>query len=341
LSAGVASVRRGEGLASRLRVAPAERVEWSFPDRRRALQLVLAALWLLDGVLQLQPMMFTNAFGVQMLAPVAHGNPGFVASSISWVAREVTHYAGLSNIAFALVQLALGVGIAWRRTTKAALLASVGWAVAVWWFGEGLGGLLARTADPLTGAPGAALLYALLALLLWPAGDGTVDGAGWVGRAVADRHLGRRAASVLWVVLWGSFSWLSLWAANRGAGRLASQIASGAGTAPHWLASMNQAIARHLAGQGLALAVVLAAVFLVVALGVLAPPAAARPILVLAALVAIGIWLVGEDFGGMASGQGTDPNSGPLLLLLVAAYWPLRRPVTVDPAAAPDGPVAP
>ena len=40
------------------------------PDARRALQLGLAAIWLLDGVLQFQSFMFTKAFS-QMLS--AHG----------------------------------------------------------------------------------------------------------------------------------------------------------------------------------------------------------------------------------------------------------------------------
>ncbi len=33
------------------------------------------------------------------------------------------------------------------------------------------------------------------------------------------------------------------------------------------------------------------------------------------------IW-VAEDFGGVLTGTGTDVNSGPLLALLAAAYWP-------------------
>ena len=44
------------------------------PDARRALQLGLAAIWLLDGVLQYQPFMYTKAFG-QMLAATAAGQP--------------------------------------------------------------------------------------------------------------------------------------------------------------------------------------------------------------------------------------------------------------------------
>ncbi len=44
------------------------------PDARRAFQLVLAAIWLLDAVLQYQSFMFTKAFG-QMLAGTADGQP--------------------------------------------------------------------------------------------------------------------------------------------------------------------------------------------------------------------------------------------------------------------------
>ena len=47
-----------------------------------------------------------------------------------------------------------------------ALAASIAWALAVWWLGEGLGGVLTGAASPVTGAPGAALLYALAAVLL-------------------------------------------------------------------------------------------------------------------------------------------------------------------------------
>ena len=41
-------------------------------DVRRALQLGLAAIWLLDGVLQYQSFMFTKAFG-QMLGSTSAG----------------------------------------------------------------------------------------------------------------------------------------------------------------------------------------------------------------------------------------------------------------------------
>ena len=53
--------------------------------------------------------------------------------------------------------------------------------------------------------------------------------------------------------------------------------------------------------------------------------ATARPALVLAVLIAMFIWVAGEDFGGVLTGHATDPGSGPLLILLAAAFWPQRR----------------
>lgn len=48
-------------------------------DPRRALQLALGALWLLDGMLQFQPSMFGHGFA-QLLAGSAQGNPATVAT---------------------------------------------------------------------------------------------------------------------------------------------------------------------------------------------------------------------------------------------------------------------
>jgi hypothetical protein len=37
-----------------------------------------------------------------------------------------------------------------------------------------------------------------------------------------------------------------------------------------------------------------------------------------------GLWVAGEDFGGILTGHATDPNSGLLLVLLAAVFWPWR-----------------
>src|SRR5690349_12653088 len=136
-------------------------------DARRRLQLLLAGLWLLDGVLQLQPAMFTRQFPA-MLAESAAGQPGAVAGPVTWAARLITEHPAPANAAFAALQIALGLALAWRPAVRLALAGSVIWGLAVWWLGEGLGGLLTGTASPVNGAPGAALLYAITAVLLWP-----------------------------------------------------------------------------------------------------------------------------------------------------------------------------
>ena len=136
-------------------------------DARRRLQLLLAGLWLLDGVLQLQSVMFTRQFPA-MLAESAAGQPGVVAAPVTWAARLIAGHPAPANAAFAALQIALGLGLAWRPAVRPALAGSVLWGLAVWWLGEGLGGLLTGTASPVDGAPGAALLYAVVAVLLWP-----------------------------------------------------------------------------------------------------------------------------------------------------------------------------
>jgi len=62
-----------------------------------------------------------------------------------------------------------------------------------------------------------------------------------------------------------------------------------------------------------------------VAIGVLAKPAV-KPAVVMAAVLALYFWLA-EGLGGIFTGQGTDPNTGLLLILLAACYWP-RNPAS-------------
>ena len=91
-------------------------------DPRRALQLGLAAVWLLDGVLQFQPFMYTKGF-TQMLAASAAGNPSVLARPIIWDANLIQHHLVPLNTMFATIQLLLGLGIALRPTVRPALAA--------------------------------------------------------------------------------------------------------------------------------------------------------------------------------------------------------------------------
>ena len=151
--------------------------------RRRGLQIALGLMWLLDAALQYQPYMFTRNFVTTVLEPASMGNPALLAGPAAATARIIAHDVVAWNAAFATIQLALAAGLLWRRTARAALQATIAWALAVWLLGEGAGGVLsamAGMANPLTGAPGAAVLVALLALLILPrrAGRHTAASAG-------------------------------------------------------------------------------------------------------------------------------------------------------------------
>src|SRR6516164_7392290 len=280
---------------------------------RRWLQLALAAMWLLDAILQLQSFFFTKGFG-QMLAATAAGDPAVIADPVNWSARLIEAHPTWTNAAFASVQMFLALGIAWRPTLKAALATSVAWSLGVWWLGEGLGGVLAGTASPASGAPGAVILYALLAVLLWPVES--------EGAFVAARPLGVRSARLVWLAVWGSLAYFAVQSANRTAQGLHQMLSGMASGEPGWLASLDRDAAGLLAGQGTLASVVLAVVLGVVAAGIFGPVPAARAAVLLAIVVALVIWVVGENFGGILTGSGTDPNSGPPLVLLAIAYWP-------------------
>jgi hypothetical protein len=315
-----------DGTAGTLARPSAAAAQWTAPDARRLLQLGLAAIWLLDGVLQYQSFMFTRGFS-QMLASTAAGNPAVIAHPITWSAGIIAHHPVGTNAAFATIQLLLGLGIACRATIRPALAASIVWSVAVWWFGEGLGGVLNGTASPVNGAPGGVVLYALLAVLLWPAAPAR-------GTFVAARPVGARTARALWLALWGSLVYFSVTAANRTAQGLHDMVAGMTAGEPGWLASIGRGSADLLAHRGLAASIVLAALLAVVAVGVFLPVPAARAAVVLAIVVAVVIWVVGQELGGLLAGGATDPNSGPLLVLIALAYWPSRAPAPPRAAGA-------
>jgi hypothetical protein len=310
-TSGGASWRAGATLAEERSAAP---------DQRRRLQLVLAGIWLLDAVLQYQSFMFTKAFA-QMLSATAAGNPAVIADPITWSARLIGNHVVLVNAIFATIQLLLGLGIAWRPTVKIALAASVVWSLAVWWLGEGLGSVLTGGASPINGAPGAVIIYALLAVLLWPvARDRTAP-------FVAGRAVGANAARAAWLVLWGSLAYFALTPTSRAPQATSGMISGMASGEPAWLAWIDNHAASALSHDGLTVSIVLAIALIVVAVGVYLPPQAARATLVLALVLAAAIWLA-EGLGGMLTGSGTDPNSGPLLALLALAYWPMAKAVS-------------
>jgi hypothetical protein len=297
----------------------------SIPQARRTLQVVLGMVWLLDAALQFQPFMFGRGFANEILKPTAEGNPHLVAQPVLWSAHLVLEHPALWNTIFALAQLLLALGLFWRRSVKLALVGTVVWSLVVWWLGEGLGGVLAGSAAPLMGSPGAVILYALLALLLWPAADDA-------GRSLAETSLIRRAAPLAWLLLWGSQAYFALLPANDSPQALHGMLADMADGEPQPIAALDRLLAR-LVAHHIAFGPSFGVLFAVCALAALLPPRFAKPLYGLAMVLAVITW-VGQDFGEILTGQGTDVNSGPLLFLLALAYWPIRPRLVQAPASA-------
>ena len=298
----------------------ARKIQVTGGRRSSPLLIALGALWVLDGLLQLQPSMFTRAFLTDAIAPAAQGQPWFVTGPIGWTVRFLGPHIALWNAGFALVQIAIGVGIMWRPTARLALGASFTWAVAVWWLGEGLGGLASGQGSLLTGGPGAVVLYAVIGAILWPRRtDGRPFGRGRVGGA-----MGR----IAWLVLW-----VGAGATQLASHTVASQLTEAAGDEPPFLAAVDRAMARLApTAHGLPAAIVLGCLELGIGLGVLAPRGR-RIALGTGIAVSVLMWILVQDFGGLFTGTATDPNAAPLYVLLAAALY---RFTTVEAAEQDD-----
>jgi hypothetical protein len=307
------------------RAEPASHPRRPITRWRQALIWILGLIWLLDAALQYQPYMFTKDFPNDAIRPTGQGSPGWVASPVSWSADLMVHHIVFWNAVFATIQLLIALGLFWRRTAKLALAGSFVWAVMIWWLGEGLGGVLAGPVSPVMGLPGAVIIYALIAVFVWPR-----DPSPWPSVAEASPATVAGAKAV-WLLLWASFVFESLRPANRAPGALHDMVTGMAAGEPGWVKSINSWGGHVLAGRGLGFSIALAIIFALAAVSVFLPTTARRVTLLLVVVVALAIWIVGEDFGQIATGNATDPNSGPLLALLAFCFWPLAGPQRNNP----------
>jgi hypothetical protein len=295
-----------------------------FSITRRGLQISLGLIWLLDGGLQFQSALYSHGF-TEGIAEMASGQPIWLAHSLTWAANLAGRDLGLWNTLFALVQVFVGLGLLYRPTVKPALAASFVWVLIVWWFGEAFGMLFMNMAEPLTGAPGAVLLYGLIGVLVWPSDrvGGLLDG---------------RGARIMWASLWLVMAWLWLGPASSGPHSIANVLEEG-GSGMGWLTSLQSWVAGWAGGAGLVIALVFAILSAAIAIGV-ATDHWARPLLWVSIAMNLVLWVVGQSFGEMFAGGATDPNAGPLFILLAVAMFPVVA-ARGEPARAADRPAAP
>lgn len=293
---GTLSDPRAAAVLSRLRL-------YFAADARRGLQTALGLLWLLDGALQFQSFMYSRGF-IDMLTEMISGQPPWLQSSMRWASHIAAGNLTLYNTLFALTQVAIGLGLLFRPTVKPALAVSFVWTLIVWWFGEAFGMLFMNMANPLTGAPGAVLLYGILGLMVWPS-----ERPGGL--------LSLRGVRIAWATLWLLMAWLWLLGANSSAGATHDAL-NAAPSGMSWLSTVQYWMADRTSGHGTLIALVLAAVSAVIGVGV-AAGWRVRPLIGLAIVLNLIYWVLGQGFGGLFMGNATDPNAGlPFVLLAVA-----------------------
>ena len=163
---------------------------------RRGLQVCLGLVWLLDAGLQYQPYMFGPFFVTQGIELSTAGSPAVVASSVNWAGQVMLRHIAVYNAMFATIQLLIAGGMFFRRTLKAALAASIVWALFVWWFGESLGGIF----DRLVAARGVPGRGDPLRSHRGPALAGRSDPGRNRASPAASGPLGATGANLLWLI---------------------------------------------------------------------------------------------------------------------------------------------
>ncbi len=314
------------------------------PPARRLLRLGFGALWVVDGLLQLQQAM-PLGLPSTVLRPAASGSPEWVVRLVNFGAEVWTRHP--TSAAASAVWIQLGVGmfllVAPRgRWSRVAGLGSVAWGLVVWVFGEAFGALFAPGLTVLFGAPGGVLLYIVGGGLI------ALPDRAWVGQRLGRIITGAAGVFLVLMAVLQAWPGRGFWQGGIRAkpGTLAGMVGQMATTPqPHFLSSAVASFGSFDEAHGWAVNL-----FVVVALSVtgLALLSGSRRLLypTVLVLIVLGLadWVLIEDFG-VFGGTGTDPNSMlPLLLLLVAGYLAIVRApasvtvsVPVEAATAADG----
>jgi len=161
-------------------------------------------IWIIDGLLQFQPDLVKSSFVSDVISPMAAGQPSLVASTINHTATLLSHGTTVWVAFFGLIEIAIGMGLFFRRSVKPALVVSFIWGAGIYLFGEGFGMVLTGPTSPLQGAPGAVCFYMLLGVLVWPKVDRSADRMpmGAESSAAGRGLLGGTGSLLAWAVLW-------------------------------------------------------------------------------------------------------------------------------------------
>jgi cytochrome oxidase Cu insertion factor (SCO1/SenC/PrrC family) len=308
------------------------------PVARRLLRIAFGVIWVFDGILQGQASM-PLGMAPQVIDPAAANSPTWVQHLDNVMATIWSYHPVNAPAAAVWIQVGLGVWLlAAPRGTWSRLggVATVGWGLIVWMFGEAFGQIFAPGQSWMFGLPGAVLFYCVAgALLALPQDSWNKARPGrWISRAVGLFFVGM-ALLQAWP---GRGFWQGQANPHATPGAVTIMARQMAATPqPHLLSSWVAAFAKFDAAHGWGVNL-----FVVVALAAIgALFLAARPRLIFVGVVAgtvlcLADWVLIQDLGFMG-GVGTDPNSMiPMTVVFIAGYLALTKAPRVD-----DGTVAP
>ena len=284
---------------------------------RKGLQRLLGVIWLIDGLLQLQPQMYTMNMINGIMTPILQGQPGFIESILKFIVTTTTHNLTTVNLVITIVQILLGLGFIFLsdRWVKQLVVASFVWALIVWFGGEGMSMLLTGTGSILTGAPGAVLLYPLLGLAVWPRNPGQQPiGSGSAPVTSDDGLLSRRGLRYVLSAFWFFAALLQLqpywWQSGQISGAVGAMVGGG-GLNTQLIDPVLKPLSNATTNIEVPLNILLILVFLALGVGLaLAPDRYLRYFLIASIVVSVVVWYFAEALGMILSGMATDFNSG-------------------------------
>jgi cytochrome oxidase Cu insertion factor (SCO1/SenC/PrrC family) len=315
------------------------------PAWRQLLRIGFGLLWIVDGILQAQPQM---AVGLpsQVIEPTAASSPPWVQHVVNWAGTTWSYHPMQAGASAVWIQVGIGIWmLAASRgpLSRLAGLASVGWGLVVWAFGESFGGIFAPGLTWLFGAPGAVLIYCVAGGLI------ALPERTWhsplLGRAIL-AGTGLFLAGMAVLQAWpGRGFWQGI--AHGQPGTLAGMTQDMAQTPqPGFLAAWVRAFTSFDEAHGFAVNLfVVAALALIGAAFVTGRRRLVRPAVIAFTVLCLADWVLIEDFG-IFGGLGTDPNSMiPFVLLAASGYLALAPTpaAATEPAIAtePASPAAP
>jgi hypothetical protein len=295
---------------------------------RKTLQRILGLLWLIDGILQFQPQMFTMNMVNGVMKPMLVGQPGLFAPSLQFIVTQTTLHLTAVNLLIGIVQVCLGLGFLLLpdRWVKELVIASIVWALIVWYGGEGMSMLFTGTSSILTGSPGAVLLYPLLGFAVYPRKKRTTDASGATRKTGDEGLLSRQVLRYVLAGFWIFGALLQLQPNWWQPGQISQTISSyiGMGGLNTWLVDpILKPLSTATANIEIPLNIALIVVFLALGIGLaLVRREQLPPFLIASIVISVVLWYFSEAFGGILTGMATDFNSGLLLVVMALACWP-------------------